>query len=311
MKHLYIIGNGFDLFTGLHTSYSDFKRWIQHEYIFVYENMEAAYNMEGEWWNNFEINLGELDIHRYIHNFTPPEKSKEEIIKHIEDRNKHLKNTKLPSGLHPESPCANRLRGLLDILQYCFERWVENCQSMITNPIYTHIEKADSYFINFNYTDTIEWLYKIPDERVLHIHGRASKHDRLIFGHNKCLHGGIYDGVDVNQTCLELSRYQKNPYEHLSMHKDLPDILSHVEFVHVFGLSLSPVDVDYMDWIEKNTPRDCNWEFSWFTELDMQRIKKFVLNHWRIKNRYRSMQLQPTKGEEKLDFLHQTHSMQP
>ena len=25
MKHLYIIGNGFDLFTGLHTSYSDFS----------------------------------------------------------------------------------------------------------------------------------------------------------------------------------------------------------------------------------------------------------------------------------------------
>lgn len=63
MKHLYIIGNGFDLFTGLRTSYADFKRWLYHEYIFVYENMKAAYNMDGEWWNNFEVNLGELDIH--------------------------------------------------------------------------------------------------------------------------------------------------------------------------------------------------------------------------------------------------------
>ena len=35
MKHLYIIGNGFDLFTGLHTSYSDFKHWLEHKYIFV------------------------------------------------------------------------------------------------------------------------------------------------------------------------------------------------------------------------------------------------------------------------------------
>lgn len=66
MKHLYIIGNGFDLFTGLHTSYSNFKYWLQHKYIFVYENMKAAYNMEGEWWNNFEVNLGELDIHQSV-----------------------------------------------------------------------------------------------------------------------------------------------------------------------------------------------------------------------------------------------------
>ena len=54
MKHLYIIGNGFDLFTGLHTSYSDFKHWLEHKYIFVYENMKAAYNMDGKWWNNLK-----------------------------------------------------------------------------------------------------------------------------------------------------------------------------------------------------------------------------------------------------------------
>lgn len=68
MKHLYIIGNGFDLFTGLHTSYSDFKHWLEHKYIFVYENMKAAYNMDGKWWNNFEVNLGELDIHQFVRN---------------------------------------------------------------------------------------------------------------------------------------------------------------------------------------------------------------------------------------------------
>ena len=178
MKHLYIIGNGFDLFTGLHTSYSDFKHWLQHKYIFVYENMKAAYNMDGKWWNDFEVNPGELDIHQYVRNFTPTEKSAEEIIKQIEERNNHLNSIGLLTDLHIESTCASRLRGLLDILQYCFERWVADCQSMITDPQYTYIEEDDSYFINFNYTDTIEWLYKIPDDRVLHIHGRASKHDK-------------------------------------------------------------------------------------------------------------------------------------
>ena len=298
MKHLYIIGNGFDLFTGLHTSYSDFKHWLEHKYIFVYENMKAAYNMDGKWWNNFEVNLGELDIHQYVRNFTPPEKSAEEIIKQIEERNNHLNSTSLVPDLHIESTCASRLRGFLDILQYCFERWIADCQSMITDPQYTSIEKNDSYFINFNYTDTVEWLYKIPDDRVLHIHGRASKHDKLIFGHNKYLHGGMYDGVDVDQTYLELSKYQKNPYEHIFKHNELPDILSNVEFVHVYGLSLSPVYEDYIDWIERNTPQDCKWEFSWFSEQDKQRIEEFILNHWRIKDRYQLIQLQPINKNE-------------
>lgn len=249
MKHLYIIGNGFDLFTGFRTSYADFKRWLEINYVFVYEKMKAAYNMEGEWWNNFEVNLGELDIHQYVRNFTPPEKSAEEIIKQIEERNNHLNSTSLIPDLHIESTCARRLRGLPDILQHCFERWVADCQSIITTPQYVYIEKDDSYFINFNYTDTLEWLYKIPDEKVLHIHGRASKHDKLIFGHNKYIHGGMFEGVDVDQTCLELSKYLKNPYEYIFTHNKLPDILSNVEFVHVYGLSLSPVDENYLDWI--------------------------------------------------------------
>lgn len=300
MKHLYIIGNGFDLFTGFRTSYADFKHWLEINYVFVYENMKAAYNMEGEWWNNFEVNLGELDIHQYVRNFTPPDKSAEEIIKQIEERNNHLNSTSLIPVLYIESTCARRLRGLLDILQYYFERWVADCQSMITDTQYTYIEKDDSYFINFNYTDTLEWLYKIPDERVLHIHGRASKHDKLIFGHNQSFVGNMYDGPnhDIERTCFELSLYEKNPYEHIFEYDKLPEILFDVKEIHVYGLSISTVDEDYLDWIEQHTPQDCKWEFSWFSEQDKQRIEKFVLNHWRIKDRYQLIQLQPIYKNE-------------
>lgn len=108
----------------------------------------------------------------------------------------------------------------------------------------------------------------------------------------------MLDGVDVEQTCLELSKYQKNPYEYIFKHNELPDILSNVEFIHVYGLSLSPVDENYLDWIEENTPQDCKWEFSWFSEQDKQRIEKFVLEHWRIKDRYQLIQLQPINKDE-------------
>lgn len=67
----------------------------------------------------------------------------------------------LPDFRH-DSPSARRLRGLLDVLQYCFEKWVESCQKMIVAPRKANIEKEDSFFINFNYTDVLQWLYKIP-----------------------------------------------------------------------------------------------------------------------------------------------------
>ena len=102
----------------------------------------------------------------------------------------------------------------------------------------------------------------------------------------------MFDGVDVDQTYFELSKYHKNPYEYIFKHNELPSILSNVEFVHVYELSLSPVDENYLDWIEGKTPQDCKWEFSWSSEYDKQRIEEFVLNHWRIKGRYQLIQLQ-------------------
>lgn len=289
MKHLYIIGNGFDLFTGLRTSYSHFKEWLYLNYVFVFENMKSTFNMEGEWWNNFEENLGKLDIKVYIHKFTPPAKPIEEVITNIRQRKKE---ENLPTNYYVDTPCAVRLRGLLDILQYCFENWVKDCQRSFTNTRYIHIEKDNSFFINFNYTDVLEWLYLIPEERVLHIHGRASKHDRLIFGHNSLPFGGIFDGSDADQTCFELCRYEKNPYEHIFKQSILIDIVKYIETIHIYGFSLSEVDENYLDWIFLNTSSDCLWEFSWFNEKDKERIDKFILDHWKIKERVRLIRLE-------------------
>ncbi len=57
MRHLYIIGNGFDIHTGLATRYADFQLWLENNYPFIYENMQAVYDIDAEWWNDFEVQL--------------------------------------------------------------------------------------------------------------------------------------------------------------------------------------------------------------------------------------------------------------
>lgn len=88
MRHLYIIGNGFDLHTGLATRYADFRLWLENNYPFIYENMQAVYDIDVEWWNDFEVQLGKLDINKFVERFSPPAKSINQINAEVEQREK-------------------------------------------------------------------------------------------------------------------------------------------------------------------------------------------------------------------------------
>jgi hypothetical protein len=260
--------------------------------------MKEVYDIDAEWWNDFEVQLGELDINKFIKKFTPPEKTTREIIAEVEHRKKLDK--KYGSNMLLESPdsyCARCLGGLLDVLQYCFEKWIEERHRTIINPQYLHIEKEDSFFINFNYTDVLEMLYEIPEERVLHIHGRSSKHEHLIYGHNMFLSGSSMNH-DEEKVCFELSKYHKNPYEHIFKHEELNEVVKDVEYIYIYGFSFSAIDEDYIDWVFKNVSNRSKWEISWFSEEDKSRIDSFVLEHWELKDRLKIIRLEEVAQKE-------------
>lgn len=290
MKHLYIIGNGFDIFTGLKTSYRDFKVWLKDNYAFVYEALDSVYGENSdEWWGNFEVSLGKLDITQYVKKFFPPEKPIKQILEEIEEKRKQKKNTlNIPPSFSSESPCAKRLSGLFDILHYCLKKWILSMKS-IRDVKYIHLEKDDSLFLSFNYTRTLEWLYGISKDKILHIHGDAYDDVKLIFGHNSS-HVGYNYPNDGDKVCSVLDRYHKNPYEYIFKHDDFFDKIKDVDFVHIYGLSFSPVDLDYIDCVYKLVT-NANWEISWYSENDKKRIDSFVLSHWGIKDKLRLIRL--------------------
>lgn len=294
MKHLYIIGNGFDIFSGLSTRYSDFCDWLRDKHPFVYENFCSVFNIEDEleWWNDFEINLGYLNVKEYLKRYSPQEKSIDEILATIKYEDGEVGDGLPSSG---STLCASRLHGLLEIIECCIEKWINSTQRIFIDPKYIDIQIDNSYFINFNYTDTLQVLYNIPEEQILHIHGKASKQEKLIFGHANHLYLDDIYTADADKTCEELNVYYKNPYIYIYKHKDLPSILKNVEYVHIYGFSISEVDEYYLDWIEKNTPKYSKWEFSWYSDKDLQRINKFILNHKGLKDRSKLIQLEDIK----------------
>ena len=54
-KHLYIIGNGFDLHHEINSSYKDFHEWMYENNPDVIEKADEIYGIcDDEWWSDFE-----------------------------------------------------------------------------------------------------------------------------------------------------------------------------------------------------------------------------------------------------------------
>ena len=65
-KHLYIIGNGFDLHHGINSSYKNFQEWMYENHPDVIEKVDEIYGIVNEeWWSDFENQLASLDAIRY------------------------------------------------------------------------------------------------------------------------------------------------------------------------------------------------------------------------------------------------------
>lgn len=63
INHLYIIGNGFDLYHGLPTSYGNFRDYVKEHDAKLYDLVDKyfLYNTNSDFWSDFESNLGNFD----------------------------------------------------------------------------------------------------------------------------------------------------------------------------------------------------------------------------------------------------------
>ena len=48
----------------------------------------------------------------------------------------------------------------------------------------THLVDRRNIFLSFNYTDTLETVYGIPENHICYIHGKAKRGDNLVVGHH-------------------------------------------------------------------------------------------------------------------------------
>lgn len=250
-----IIGNGFDRWLGLNTSYSDFhKYYLEHRDELVkkkhrmeledgsieeFTDMELIYGdpldpgeLDDDFWNGFEQSLSHIDAER-LNLFFGKEKSG------LKKMNKSIKRAK-------------------KILTKAFCGWI---QSISIEQRESEYDFGDNcLFINFNYTDTLHKCMGVKEEFEYHIHGEADDSESIIFGHNEhpqepeeMLYqlGGRFRGLYyVDNILYETDKHCADNVQTLIMFLALHGVMKEeIKDIYVLGQSMSPVDLEYFTFL--------------------------------------------------------------
>lgn len=270
-RTLYLIGNGFDLAHGMKTRYADFKQWlIKNNRIDIIQELQSAYpaKMGNEFllWSDFEMALGQYDVKKVIN------WSWEDLFL----------TTVSIGGQRFDSPNFFLETQLNDIINSTFSAWAKQI-ALAVNSVCTLPE--DALFFTFNYTDTLEALYGIPEIQVLHIHGRASTDDKLIVGHNRMIdpgeywddHKGLRENNERMQRLCNMNDLCK-PFEKIIENNEgFFEQMEDVRDVHIIGHSCGDIDYPYFRKVKMSVSEKARWHFNPYSEEDESRIKKMKI----------------------------------
>lgn len=170
---LYIIGNGFDIRHGLPTGYKHFKSYVAKNDQELYDAIEE-YMPAGDEWNELESALGEIDY--------------ELILQNSEMFLASYNTDDWSDAYHHDYQYeVDKITRMLSArLKELFADWVKgiNIADAYNSEQYIPPIPRESLYFSFNYTNTLQQIYAVPDAQIIHIHGNCSYDDDLILGHS-------------------------------------------------------------------------------------------------------------------------------
>lgn len=175
MKSIYVIGNGFDLYHKLKTSYYDFYTFLKNSdnkfpSISNWSILGLLYQLASDGldlWAGFEEALGETDFSSLVTFYDFPDSN--DLDEKEGDR-----QTERAYYLGEDLEELGDKR-FYNAIAYAMNQWLEEAyHSCNPTKVFNELlNNSNDIFINFNYTATLEDTYKIPERNILHIHGRT------------------------------------------------------------------------------------------------------------------------------------------
>jgi len=276
MKNLYIIGNGFDKHHGIPSGYWDFHNWLCNRDNELVTQIDELYGYNDDLWGNFEVELGNLNIEEIatqIYNEHPADEMSDNYER----------------TFHEGAIVASDTIGeVYNKVRNYFPEWVKSLDK--ANPQRKiKINTTDSFFITFNYTDTLFNLYDVSEDIVLFIHGRAAiGNDELILGHGKSskqiqqeaeknfnedTHSAYMQTVAAVEQ--QVNKMRKHTKTIIDSNKPVFDSISDVKDIYVYGCSLTEVDAPYYkEIVNKIDVVNVKWHVNAFDKDDETFLKE-------------------------------------
>lgn len=324
MKHLYIIGNGFDCHHRINSSYKDFYKFLSEYHSDLLCEVDDAFeNCDSEWWGDFENKLGELNVYsvaRKIASENRPDLLSDHCDRTWEDA---------------EIETRNKLEELFDRIKETFHEWIMQLNKPVAE-LSLKIETKNSVFLTFNYTKTLENLYGINPKKILHIHGcvddlEVGHSENFILGHGKdrkdilALNENeevrISDGLSDEEVQNYLEELACNVEFHEQLARDAAvsqlcglrkpvdaiiqekqtffNSLTDIDVVHIYGFSFSPIDEPYIKIIAGKF-KSAKWEISDYKNGNCHKIKDFLYRHYI--NNFKIINLEDILDKRQLKF---------
>ena len=302
MSSLFLAGNGFDMAHGIPTSYKDFRSFVIGSYpkalnlrdeIVYIEDFEDIDPNEfaaeillntmdkatGENWSNFEEALAYISFD-----------SKLPVANHKEDETDEEDRELMEYYLLYMDILTSGFINCAKIWQDFLRLWMKDIQMQIDSEKFEHkntlsalFSQSDMQFLTFNYTKTLQKLYRI--RKVIHIHNRVGQ--KLIFGHEK--DNIAYDqfnddfsiGPHLSSSFLDdmVMSFRKDTDFSLKKYSDFfKNLDQSIDKVYSYGFSYGKVDSVYIKKIAPNAI----WYFTEFESKDSKtlRIKKIKLRKY-------------------------------
>lgn len=243
---LWIIGNGFDLAHGLPTSYEHFHKWLKErkrcQFVDMFESMYPKVKNTDGLWSDIESALGQTTV--------------EEIVRYAKTY-RYCPEDEVNS--------VGNINVVTTGIQCYLDLWAKQIDLSPTKPTYK-IDN-DAKYLTFNYTMTLEQVYSIPAENILHIHHSVESDSNLIIGYESSTESQRHVYAKENGADAELNReakvdndrYIKNPTYQISQNDRFFQSLSDINEVCVFGHSLSKVDMPYIKKVSECVCENSLW----------------------------------------------------
>jgi hypothetical protein len=274
-NRLYIIGNGFDRFHDIPSSYWDFKKYVQEENPELFEAL-GEYFYDDELWSDFEETLAYIDTEKII----------DDATNYLESYGTEDWSDAYHHDYQYE---IDRAIGVVtEELRKCFLSWIRQLE-IPTEPR-IHITKA-SRFLTFNYTPTLEQAYGVRSTNILYVHGKAvDENSLLILGHSRTpseessfsKDNDEDTDVRVAEGNQILDQYFEDTYKNteqiVSENSRYFSSLRNVKEIYVLGHSLSIVDMRYFQVIAESIRKDAKWVISFHSDDEKEKRKNIVIN---------------------------------